>query len=81
MPEVTQYNFTPREAGEALLRSAGIKAGKWSFGVNFGVNIGNIAPDNTSTYPSVLAVVQGLVLQKAPDDAPDADMIIDASKL
>lgn len=81
MPEVGQYNFSSREVGIALLKQANITSGKWSFGVNFGVNIGNFGPDEAQAFPSVMAQVQGFVLARAPDEAPDAGLIIDASKI
>lgn len=81
MPEIGQYNFSLREAAVALLKQAGINEGKWSFGVNFGVNVGNFGPDESQAVPSVMAQVQGFNLSKAPDDVPDLPTIIDASKM
>lgn len=81
MPEIGQYNFSIREVGIALLKHSAITSGKWAFGVNFTVNIGNLGSDSGPPSPSVLSQVQGLVLAKAPDDAPDEGLVIDASKI
>jgi len=81
MPEVGQYNFSVREAAIALLKQAGINQGRWAFGVNFGVNIGNFGPDERQVVPSIMAQVQGFNLAKVPDDVPDLPTIIDASKI
>lgn len=81
MPEIGQYNFTMREAATALIKQAGITEGKWFFGINFSVNIGNFGQEESQAAPSVLAQVQGFNLLKAPDDAPDTPAVIDASKI
>ena len=81
MPEVAQYSFSNREVGIALLKQADIRTGKWSFGVSFGINIGNFGADENEVFPSVMAQAQGFVLQRVPDEAPDAGLIIDASKI
>lgn len=81
MPEVGQYNFTMREAAIVLLKQAGITEGKWSFGVNFGINIGNFGPDESQAAPSFMAQVQGFNLTKAPNEVPESATVIDASKV
>ena len=81
MPDMTQYSFTLREVGEALLKSANVTEGKWGIGVNFGINVANFGPTQAEAKPTVMAVVDGLQLTKAKDDDQAVGMVIDASKI
>lgn len=81
MPNVSQYDFTLREVAVALIKTAGITEGKWSFGVNFGINIGNFGPTQDQSLPSIMAQIQSFNLAKAPPDSEEGGTIIDASKL
>lgn len=81
MPEISQYNFSLKEVGTALLKSAGITEGKWAIGVNFGLNIGNMGPSQDQAMPSVMVQVQAFNLALVPDDAPTGDTILDASQV
>lgn len=81
MPDISQYNFSLREVGILLLKSAGITEGKWALGVNFGINVGNMGASPERSAPSVMTQVQGLNLLRVPDDTPLGDSVFDASKV
>ena len=81
MPEIAQYNFSVHEVAVTLLKANGIKTGKWSFGVTFGINIGNFGPSEETTAPAVMALIQNLNIQRVPDETPESNTVIDASKI
>ncbi|WP_315918658.1 hypothetical protein [Mesorhizobium sp. SP-1A] len=81
MPEVSQYNFSLKEVGTALLKSAGIAEGKWAVGVNVGLNVGNMGPSPEQAVPSVMVQIQAFNLALVPDETPTGDAILDASKI
>lgn len=64
MPEANQYMASPRELTELLLKSAGIREGRWFLVVNFGFAPGNYGPTPAQLAPGVAVVVQGVGVQR-----------------
>lgn len=81
MPDVSQYNYSIREVAIALIKAGGITEGKWSLGINFGINVGNFGQNDQAAVPTVMTQVQSLNLARAPADAVESDTVVDASKL
>jgi hypothetical protein len=81
MPDISQYNFSLREVGVALLKSANITEGKWALGVNFGINVGNMGQNQEEAVPSAMIQIQSLNLARVSDEAPVGNTIFDASKV
>jgi hypothetical protein len=80
MPEINQYMASPRELTELLLKSAGIREGRWFLVVNFGFAPGNYGPTPAQLAPGVAVVVQGVGIQREAPGVP-AEILVDASKL
>jgi hypothetical protein len=80
MPEINQYMASPRELTELLLKSGGIREGRWFLVVNFGFAPGNYGATPTQLAPGVAVVVQGVGIQREAPGVP-AEILVDASKL
>jgi len=80
MPEINQYMASPRELTELLLKSAGIREGRWFLVANFGFAPGNFGPTPAQLTPGVAVVVQGIGIQREAPGIP-SELLVDASKL
>lgn len=80
MPEINQYMASTKELTELLLRSAGIREGRWFLVVNFGFSPGNFGPVPAQLAPGVAVVVQGVGIQREAPGVP-AEILVDASTL
>jgi hypothetical protein len=80
MPEVNQYMASPKELTELLLKSAGIREGRWFLVANFGFAPSNFGPTPAQFAPGVAVIVQGIGIQREVPGIP-AEILVDASKL
>ena len=60
MAEVSQYSVNPRELIELILKSAGIREGRWFLNANFGIAPGNFGLTATQVTPGVVVVIQNI---------------------
>lgn len=86
MAEVSQYNISLKELAEIVLLKQGIKSGKWSAGVNFGIQVGNFGtPPDNQAKPAATIIIDGFVLTRMSDTQPIPkemqSLIVDASEL
>jgi hypothetical protein len=80
MPEATQYAISNRELLEMLIKSAGVREGRWMLMLTFGLSAGNFGPDEGNIMPGAVVVVQSVGIQRAPPEAPAA-LVIDAAEI
>jgi hypothetical protein len=80
MPEANQYMSSPKELAELLIRSSGIKEGRWFLVVNFGFAPGNFGPTPAQLSPGAAVVVQGIGIQREIPGIPP-EIVVDAAKL
>ncbi|MCA3635860.1 MAG: hypothetical protein IOC54_11165 [Methylobacterium sp.] len=72
MPNVSNYRFSHREILELMIRSAGVKQGKWQLSVNFTFSGLNAIVSAETALPAALVGIDSLALISAPADAPPA---------
>jgi hypothetical protein len=80
MPEANQYMSSPRELTELLIKSSGIREGRWFLVATFGFAPGNFGPTPAQLAPGAAVVVQGIGIQREGPGIPE-EMLVDASKL
>ena len=80
MDNVSQFQFELVEVAQMLLRREGVKEGKWTLGVNFGIATTFAGPTPDAARPTILVSVDKLILQKAEANTPAA-LTVDASEL
>lgn len=80
MPKASQYSFSLDEVARILVEKAGITEGKWQFGVEFSVHIGNIGGGPDNVRPGGLLLVQSMTLNRQDNLPSDAPFLIDLSK-
>jgi hypothetical protein len=82
MPEANQYVVTNRELIELILKSLGIRDGKWSLMVNFGMLPGGFGPNPAQIMPGMAVLLQNVGIQREPPDSKaPPELIVDAAKL
>jgi hypothetical protein len=82
MAEVSQYSVNPRELIELILKSAGIREGRWFLNANFGIAPGNFGLTATQVTPGVVVVIQNIgVSREMPGANLPPDSVVDAAKI
>lgn len=86
MASPTQYAFSLKEMGEAIIEKQGITEGKWMVGVNFGIQVGNVSTSSSSqTKPSASVIIDSFNITRVPEDQPTPSeletLIVDAARL
>jgi NAD(P)H-dependent flavin oxidoreductase YrpB (nitropropane dioxygenase family) len=82
MPEVNQYTVTPKELLELIVKSAGVREGRWHLIANFGFAPGNFGPVPAQMVPGVAVVIQSLGIQReVPEARIPPELVIDAAKI
>jgi hypothetical protein len=59
-----QYSFSYKEIVEMLVRRAGVTEGLWGFYVRFGLNAGNVGPDEQNLTPAAIVGLAEVGIQK-----------------
>jgi hypothetical protein len=80
MPEINQYMATPRELTELLIKSAGIRDGRWFLVATFGFAPGNFGPSPAQLAPGTAVIIQGIGIQREVPGIPP-EIVVDASKV
>lgn len=80
MAETTQYAFSLREIAELLIRKHGIREGRWTAQIEFGLGAGHFGPSQNEARPTAFVQVNKILLSRAIEDTP-SHLVIDAEKL
>lgn len=81
MAEPTQFTFDLKEVAASLIEKQGITSGKWGITFEFNVSIGAFGKLPQDAKPGAMIQINRIQLVKAPDDAPDSPLVVDASAL
>ena len=78
MAEPSQYKFELREVTEALLKRENIHEGVWmvAFELGFGASFGQT---NAEAKPGAIVQIQNVILSRAAEPPPPANLLVDAS--
>lgn len=84
MATPTQYSLSLKEIAETIIVKEGITEGRWMAGVNFGIQVGNMAAaPNNAVRPSATVIIDGFNISKIQDDQPPPkeieSLIVDAA--
>ena len=82
MPEINQYVVSPRELTELIVKSSGVRDGRWFLVANFGFAPGNFGPNQSQLAPGVAVILQNMGIQRElPEMRMPAELVVDAAKL
>ena len=82
MPEVNQYLVKPKELVELIIKSAGIREGRWWLVANFGISPGNFGPTPEEVVPGLAVVIQNIGIQRElPNNPAPLGLVVDAAKI
>jgi hypothetical protein len=80
--EVDKFTVTNRKLAELILKSAGIREGRWFLICNFGVSPGHFGPNLSQLSPGVAVVIQTVGIQReTPGMKIPSELVVDATKL
>ena len=82
MPEISQYNYTFKEAATLLVKDSGIHEGKWQLVFNLNVLVGIFGSDQTNSLPGSMTQIQGIAIQRVAPNSPPSDLtVVDAAEV
>jgi hypothetical protein len=82
MPEVNQYLVKPKELVELIIKSAGIREGRWWLVANFGISPGNFGPTPDEAMPGMAFAIQSIGIQReVPGTPAPPGLVVDAAKV
>jgi hypothetical protein len=80
--EVDKFTVTNKELAEIILKSAGIREGRWFLISNFGISPGHFGPNLSQLSPGVAVVIQNVGIQReTPGMKIPSEIVVDATKL
>lgn len=80
MAETKQIGFDFKEVAVALVRHHGLHEGKWMFGFEMSMGVGNFGATPPEAKPGALLQFVKVTLTRQPEDAPtDNALIVDAA--
>ena len=80
--EVDKFTVTNRELVELILKSAGIREGRWFLFSNFGFSPGHFGPNLSQLSPGVAVVIQNVGIQRETHGMKiPSEIVVDATKL
>jgi len=82
MPEVNQYMVKPKELVELIIKSAGIREGRWWLVSTFGVSPGNFGATPDEAMPGMAFALQSIGIQREiPGTPAPPGLVVDAAKV
>ena len=82
MPDVNQYTVSARELVELIIKSAGIREGRWFLMTNFGFSAANFGPTPAQMMPGAVVMIQNIGIQREMPGTPmPPEIIVDAAKV
>jgi len=78
MADPTQFTFDFSEIAKALFKHQGITSGTWLLQFGFAFGLANTGPSETIQYPTTMAALQHIALQKTDLPGP---LVFDAAVL
>ena len=81
MAKPSQYTFSLEEVAEVLIEKAGLEEGRWQFGIEFLMNLGNIGTSPTESKPGAVLLLNAANLTLANESPEGTPLVFDAAKI